>query len=57
MSIAAKQTSLWELPAGGSAIIAEINGELDAATQRLMDIGFDEYVNLFFYLIHFYLCQ
>ena len=42
MSIAANQTSLWELPAGESAIIAGINGELDAATQRLMDIGFRE---------------
>ena len=29
-------------PAGESAIIAGINGELDAATQRLMDIGFRE---------------
>lgn len=40
MSIAADQTSLWELPAGESAIIAGINGELDAPSQRLMDIGF-----------------
>ena len=42
MSTATNQTSLWELPAGESAIITGINGELDAATQRLMDIGFRE---------------
>ena len=42
MPISANQTSLWDLPAGGTALIAGINGGIDAATQRLIDIGFRE---------------
>jgi Fe2+ transport system protein FeoA len=42
MPISANQTSLWDLPAGGFALIAGINGGIDAATQRLIDIGFRE---------------
>lgn len=42
MSTSSTQLSLWALPAGGSAVISGIKGDMDAATQRLMDIGFRE---------------
>lgn len=46
MSTSANQTSLWELAAGDSAVIAgiaSIDGHAtDATSQRLIDIGFRE---------------
>lgn len=41
MSIPSNQTSLWSLSSGESAVIHDFDGsEVDAATRRLMDIGF-----------------
>jgi Fe2+ transport system protein FeoA len=41
MSIPSNQTSLWSLSSGESAVIHHFDSsEIDAATRRLMDIGF-----------------
>lgn len=43
MSMSTNPTSLWALSAGDSAVIHSIGSdEIDATTQRLMDIGFRE---------------
>ncbi len=43
MSSQPNPSSLWTMSAGESALIASLEGEkVDAATRRLMDIGFRE---------------
>ena len=43
MSTSTNPTSIWELSAGESAVIAGVYpDDVDSATQRLIDIGFRE---------------